>query len=388
MKVAVLFVDDHVQELEGLLRAAEQAGANWDVRTANDAEAALQSLQVSAADVVVSDLRMPGMDGGKLLSLVRERFPSVVRVMLSADAGARGFMRAAAAAHQVLSKPCDFAVLKRVIDETLALQRRLQAPELVEAMHQVGALPSLPQISRKLEDRLQDDYATLHEIASIVASDSAIVTRVLQLANSAYFRRNAEVTDVQSAISRLGFELIRSLVLTRELYAQLPPLPGIQSEVQAMNARATRVAEIATFLAGKHADPRELLTVAVLCGVGRLLRLLLSVPIPDTLPDTLLGAYLLSLWGLPFSLVQAVAFADQPAKLLLHHTPGQVLPVAVLIHLARCFEARVQQPEDALPRWEAEPRLESALLPRIDVLQLQAWEESLRLRLQDPANAT
>jgi len=176
--------------------------------------------------------------------------------------------------------------------------------------------------------------------------------------------------------------------LTRELYAQLPPLPGIQSEVQAMNARATRVAEIATFLAGKHADPRELLTVAVLCGVGRLLRLLLSVPIPDTLPDTLLGAYLLSLWGLPFSLVQAVAFADQPAKLLLHHTPGQVLPVAVLIHLARCFEARVQQPEDALPRWEAEPRLESALLPRIDVLQLQAWEESLRLRLQDPANAT
>lgn len=380
MHVEALFVDDHPEDLHHLLHAVSQARLDWHVRTAASGEEALAMLQSQLADVVISDMRMPGMDGGVLLNQVRQHYPSAVRLILSAEGGARGFMRATSAAHQVLGKPCDVEVLQRVVEETLRLQARLHAPELVDAMHQLGPLPSLPRISQKLEERLRDEYATLNEVASLVSADPAIVARVLQIANSSYFRRGSEVLDMQTAVSRLGFELIRSLVLTRELYALLPPNSTALAEVQHDNEVAVQISEVACFIAGKQADQRELLTVSVLCNVGKLLRLMLPVPVPGNLPDALIGAYLLSLWGLPFRLVQSVAFVDEPASLMTDRADLDAWPSAVLIHLGRCLFSRLKRAPDAVPRWDAEAELDQQLLAHVDPLQLQAWEDGLRRR--------
>jgi len=380
MRVEALFVEPHPEDLRDFLHAARRAGLDWHIRTAASGEEALSLLQQRVADVVVSAMRMPGMDGGVLLSLVRQTYPSAVRLILSAESGVRGFMRATSAAHQVLSKPCDVGELQRVVEETLRLQARLRAPELVDAMHRVGPLPSLPHISQKLEERLRDEYATLNEVASLVGADSAIVARVLNIANSSYFRRGSEILDMQTAVSRLGFELIRSLVLTRELYALLPSNSTALAEVQHDNEVAVQVSEVACFIAGKQADQRELLTVSVLCNVGKLLRLMLPVPVPGNLPDALIGAYLLSLWGLPFRLVQSVAFVDEPASLLTEPVGMDVWPSAVLIHLARCLFSRLKRSPDVVPRWDCEVELDQRLLAHVDPLQLQAWEDGLRRR--------
>jgi len=381
--VDVLFVDDHPDELQGLLAALAKGQPEWVIRVAASGREALALLQQRAADVVVSDFRMPGMDGGSLLDRVRHQYPSAVRLILSAEGGARGFMRATAAAHQVLGKPCDVEELRRVIEETAALQNRLQSPALVDAVHRLGPLPSLPQISQKLDERLRDDYATVQEVASLVASDPAIVARVLQIANSSYFRRGADVLDMQTAISRLGFELIRSLVMTHELYALLPADPAIHAEVQRDNETAVQICEIACFIAGKLADQRELLTVSVLCNVGKLLRRMLAASIPVGISDALLGAYLLSLWGLPFRLVQAVAYVDQPGALASARIASDPWPSAVLIHLATCLFLRLQKVPTALPPWDNEPALDRSVLAQFDALQLQAWEDGLRHRAED-----
>ncbi|MEZ5457716.1 MAG: response regulator [Lysobacteraceae bacterium] len=218
--VDVLFVDDHPDELQGLLAALAKGQPEWVIRVAASGREALALLQQRAADVVVSDYRMPGMDGGSLLDRVRQQYPSAVRLILSAEDGARGFMRATAAAHQVLGKPCDVEVLRRVIEETAALQKPgLQSPALVDVVHGSVAQSSTGQCSWMSACATTTPRCRKWRAG---VSDPAIVTRVLQIANSSYFRRGSDVLDVQTAISRLWIRADPQSCFDHELCALLP----------------------------------------------------------------------------------------------------------------------------------------------------------------------
>lgn len=64
-------------------------------------------------DVVVSDMRMPGMDGAGLLSEIKNRHPHAVRIMLTGQADEESTLRTIELAHQFLAKPCDPEQLKK-----------------------------------------------------------------------------------------------------------------------------------------------------------------------------------------------------------------------------------------------------------------------------------
>src|ERR1017187_5896099 len=111
----ILFVDDEPSLLEGLRRMLRPQRARWDVMFANGGEAALRMLEAHPCDVVVTDMRMPGMDGAQLLEQVRDRFPGVVRIVLSGYCEMESTLRAVPVAHQFLQKPCDSASLLQSI---------------------------------------------------------------------------------------------------------------------------------------------------------------------------------------------------------------------------------------------------------------------------------
>ncbi|MCE3003538.1 MAG: response regulator, partial [Xanthomonadaceae bacterium] len=212
MSVEVLFVDDEPDVLEGIENHLYAIRSSWRARFAHSGDEALALLDRRTADVVVSDMRMPGMDGATLLAKVRQQNPSAVRIILSGETGAKGFLRAAACAHQVLAKPCDIAALQRLVTETLALQRQLADPDLVAAINQLTVLPCLPAISARLEDVLRDERSFTQDVVDLLEQDPAIVCRILHVANSPFFRGAGEVTDLHSAVTRLGHDLIRGLV--------------------------------------------------------------------------------------------------------------------------------------------------------------------------------
>ncbi|MGA2228990.1 MAG: response regulator, partial [Syntrophobacteraceae bacterium] len=83
MKRHILFVDDEPVLLDGLKRMLHGMRDRWEMIFAASAEAALEILKSKPADVVVTDVRMPGMDGVQLLSLVRDLYPQIVRIILS-----------------------------------------------------------------------------------------------------------------------------------------------------------------------------------------------------------------------------------------------------------------------------------------------------------------
>ena len=81
--IRILFVDDELNVLEGLQRLLRPMRKEWEIENVESGAAALDLLAQSEFDVVVSDVKMPEMDGVELLSEVRTRFPSVVRIALS-----------------------------------------------------------------------------------------------------------------------------------------------------------------------------------------------------------------------------------------------------------------------------------------------------------------
>ena len=118
----ILFVDDEQQVLNGLQRLLRPRRHEWHMSFVLGGEAGLASLDEAPYDVIVCDMRMPGVDGATVLMHVQEHYPHMVRVVLSGHTELDGTLRALPVAHQFLSKPCDPDVLKEVIERTVALQ--------------------------------------------------------------------------------------------------------------------------------------------------------------------------------------------------------------------------------------------------------------------------
>ena len=79
----VLIVDDEENARVGLGHSLR--GQGYELRFADGGDAALAELRTTPVDVVISDQRMPGMTGLELLTLVRDRYPDTVRIMLTGE---------------------------------------------------------------------------------------------------------------------------------------------------------------------------------------------------------------------------------------------------------------------------------------------------------------
>ena len=101
----ILFVDDEPMILGGLRRMLRPSRDRWDMSFVDSGEAALAVLRAQPCDVIVSDFRMPGMNGAQLLELVRRDHPGTARVILSGHANQESMLSIMVLAHEFLTKP-------------------------------------------------------------------------------------------------------------------------------------------------------------------------------------------------------------------------------------------------------------------------------------------
>ena len=120
MKTTVLYVDDERQSLRAM--SAMFHKHPYRLITAQSASEALRLLANENVDIVISDERMPGMSGSELLTVVRNRYPETIRMMLTGYASPPAAVRAVndAAVHRFFAKPCPHQKLLTAINETLA----------------------------------------------------------------------------------------------------------------------------------------------------------------------------------------------------------------------------------------------------------------------------
>jgi HD-like signal output (HDOD) protein len=341
----ILFVDDEAKILEGLQHMLRPQRQFWDMEFAPGAHAALRMLEAAPFDVVVSDMRMPGTDGATLLKVVREKYPNILRIILSAPSESEAAFYAVPVAHQFLLKPCDQEALRNAIDRASRLNEVLNSKMLASVVGSIQQLPSLPKMCLDLQQALADPDVTVGRIAGIVESDTAMSAKVLQLANSAFCGAVNRVSDVRMAIGYLGINILQSLVLSAEMFRIFrpeQPIPGFSLEANQAHSQLT--ARITKDVAGSGIVPGVSLIAGLLHDVGKLV---LAEATPKHFANAIkraqeekrplyeveeeltgvshaeVGAYLLSLWGIPYLIIEAVAHHHHPERV--HHEKMDLL---------------------------------------------------------------
>lgn len=333
----VLFVDDEPILLRGLARGVQAHQLPWRVSLAESGAEALEILTREPVDAIVTDMRMPGMDGSELLARTAELRPEVVRVVLSGQATRESVLRAVRPMHQYLAKPCEIGRLAAMLNRSVTLRDLLDSPRLRLLVGRLSTLPSPPAVFRELEEELANPDSTSRSVAAIIASDPALAAKILQVVNSAVLGLSRPVSDIARAVSLLGAQTVRSLVLALGVFREFEQCPTAGSEVADIAAHSLRVAEAAAHIADEIAQPQvnSAYTAGLLHQVGRLVLLSSSSSeyaraLNDCRGDagslataeraifgtshSTIGAYLCALWGLPQEVVEAVAWHREPDR--------------------------------------------------------------------------
>jgi HD-like signal output (HDOD) protein len=355
----VLFVDDEPHLLESLRDALRPWRRHWHMTFAPSGPAAINALELEPYDAVVTDMRMPDMDGAALLGEVQRIQPTSVRIVLSGYAEADAVARAANVAHRFLSKPCDVDELVRVVQRSCGVNTLVEQEELRRAAAGTGRLPSVPRLYTELTALMANPEVTLADVERLVEQDAAMTAKVLQLANSAYFGRARPVSDVAQAIGYLGLNALKSLTLAAGAMAAFPTDRRIDGfSIERLQRHSALVARITRRLLDDRQQEEGAVAAALLHDLGMLV---LASRAPDYLAEVLarsereqravfeierelrgfthaeVGAHVLGLWGLPHAIVEAVAYHHDPAAA---HDPqlDAVTAVHVANALAGAFE--------------------------------------------------
>jgi len=170
----VLFVDDESKILDGIRRMLHADRKRWDMEFAVGGEAALQACEAGSFDVVISDMRMPGMDGATLLGHIRDRYPGTARIVLSGYSEVEMTTRAVPVAHRFLAKPCNASDLQSTIERVCTLQDSLSTDEIRSIVGTVGELPSLSSTYTSLMQAMRSPTTCISQVADILRHDIAM----------------------------------------------------------------------------------------------------------------------------------------------------------------------------------------------------------------------
>jgi HD-like signal output (HDOD) protein/ActR/RegA family two-component response regulator len=322
--IRVLFVDDEPLVLRALGRMAHGMREECDAAFASSGEEALTLMADRPFDVLVSDMRMPGMDGAAVLTQAERRFPWIARIILSGYTQYESALRALPVCHRFLSKPLRAEDLRLVLLRTIALHRLLSDPALRELVGEAKELPARPQVYFQLRGALANPSSSMRAIARIVERDAGITGPA------------SRITSAQQAISHLGTELMTGLVLSLECFGNFEDMLA-QCELipESLERKAYLTATITAELLGDETQRQDAFLAALLhdCGL-----LLLAARRPAMVSEAVrvarqdatplhvaerklwgtthaqIGAYLLGLWGLPYPVVEAVASCHAPSK--------------------------------------------------------------------------
>jgi HD-like signal output (HDOD) protein len=334
----LLFVDDEPKVLQGLQRQLRPMRHDWSMHFVESGDKALDLMRTTPVDVVVSDMRMPGMDGAQLLTEVSKHYPNAVRIILSGHAEREAVLRLVGPAHQYLSKPCDGEELRGAITRAFSLRDLLSNEQLKQLATRVNCLPSLPSLHAQLTEEMRKEDPSMEKIGEIISRDIGMASKVLQLVNSAFFGLPQPINSPAEAATYLGLTTVRALLLVAHVFSQFDERHANGFSLDALAGHCWRTGHKARRLAKAERQGEKTLEQCFLAGllhdIGRLI-LVTGMPaeyshVVETAREQKIplwqaeqarfgtshaevGAYLLGLWRLPNPVIEAVAYHHRPA---------------------------------------------------------------------------
>lgn len=385
-KRRVLIADADTKVAEDFRQAL---GPSWVVVAAPQAAAALAEMQKEPCDVVVADLDLPDLTGDAVLDLIRIAHPTTIRFLAASESQKDRAMCHVAGGCQYLAKPFDTATLKTTIERCLAADLCIVNNSMRELIGRIRAFPTIPSLYLEVVNALNDPAATTAEVGAIVAKDMAMTTQLLQMLNSAYFSLPRTVTEPAEAVGLLGFETVKSLVMSVKLRSQYDKVKPVYFSIDNVWRHSTNVARLAKELTLLESGDTSLAASAYTAGLLHDLgKIILAanfdgqysgahaiarknqLPLCEVETDIFganhgpIAAYLFGLWGMPAAVIEAASLHHYPSR-----SADRTFNALTAVHVANAFEREINSDPDGLPA------------PQIDMSYLQ--EMGLENRVPD-----
>jgi putative nucleotidyltransferase with HDIG domain len=367
----LLFSDipDEVELIENVLR--EVSGLET-VQIAKDEKTALDLLAKEKFELVFARSQKGALACTDFLNDVWKVNPRSTRFLLADGApDAEALVRCALGAHQLIPTPLDPQQLSTALERANSIKRFVKSDRIHTLVSRMRTLPSRPSLYVELMRELRSVNASAATVGELVSKDLAISTKLIQVANSAFFGLEQHVSEPASAVLQLGLETTTALVLSIEAFARFDKVKPLYFSIDKVWKHSQQVADAARKICqaiGCEADlTANAFTAGLLHDIGKLAlaqnfeedyqraikesetRKLPIFEVEEivfggTHADT--GAYLLAVWGLPLPIVEAVA--DH------HLAPAHLtapFSASTALHLAEQLANNPEKVEEVLARY-------------------------------------
>jgi putative nucleotidyltransferase with HDIG domain len=388
-----MFVDDEPRILKAMERMLHSMRSQWDMMFVESAQEALDILDNTTFDVIITDMRMPMMNGAELLNKVLKEHPHMIRMVLSGQHSRKMILKSVQMAHQFLSKPCDAATLKSAVERAVTLRDVLNRESLSSVVSKIDSLPSLPSIYVQVIDELQAPEPSIQKVGELVCKDLGMTTKILQLVNSAFFGVRRHVENPKHAVSYLGIDTVKALVFISGIFHQFDQEHVTGFSFEELWRHSMQTAIIAKKISESEKLGKKMIDDIFIAGLLHDIgKLVLAAYCKDKYAETLqlardqkisyseaeyktlgashgeIGAYLLGLWGMHNSVVESVAFHHCLNKMNIQH-----FNPLIAVHVANGLE---NEERDSSTGDEFIPAIDNDLLEKLGFIdRLNVWRE-------------
>jgi putative nucleotidyltransferase with HDIG domain len=368
--------------------------ATWECDFHAKGEAVLLAMAGKSYDVVVADVRLSDMSGAELLHHVGKLKSNTLRIAVGDLAEQNLVIDYIGGTHRFVARPFEPKELVAVVRRSLSLDAWLASDQLRALLPKLRRLPSLPSTYFEVIKQIESPNTTVQDVGGVIANDPAVTARLLQMVNSAAFALALKITDPVDAVSHLGMETVKSLVLCLQVFTDDESFKQSGMSMEELWEHSLKVAKTAhQIMLQLTSAPRlanDAFTAGLLHDIGRIV---LATNLPKVYGDILkssreggiplhieeirafginhtqVGAYLLGVWGLPVGFVEAAALHHAPS-----HTDTTEISLLTAVHVANVLAYTDPPLENEIPP----PSLDTEYLAKLGLpVELAGWKEFL-----------
>nr|WP_230598682.1 HDOD domain-containing protein [Xanthomonas albilineans] len=350
MHLRILFVGDEASLPAEITEYLRDLDEDWQVQSTADGNTAIAVAATVQLDAVIAAPTLPDLTTATLLGQIRTLSPETIRIALieAEQINRAPPARIIGVAHRFLPLPLSPEMLLEAITNLEELRDLLGNPRLRTSIGRIEKLPAPPHLYLSLMNALeQDEGSDAANLCNLVSGDPAIAAKILQLCNSAFFSNGRTISDLRTAVTRLGTATLRDLVLASEVFTAQTLSNAERNALQRRSLVASKLAS--KMLPASSAELGS--TAALLADIGMLLPGIRDeykplVDADDMRPGhTEAGAYLLGLWGLPMPIIEAVALHRQPQR-----SSTRSFWITGAVHVAMALASGTEVNEDYLAK--------------------------------------
>ncbi len=338
MTTRILLIDKEATTFDDFKEKLSSVGDQWDLETCTDPKKVLKLIKAKQPEIVVCSHRPSVIDGAKLLKSIATKLPHIERFILAEETEKDALDAEIGSSFHFLPSPCPANTLQLELQRVVNLNNWLGKDKIKEIVGSVRDFPSLPPVYMKVVNAVNSPNASVESIAEIIMADIAVTAKILQTVNSSFFGLEEKVSDIAQAVSILGIESVKNIVLAVQAFEKIED-PDQQALVDQLWRHSMSVA-IAAKRITKHETnsekkAEEAYTAGLFHDIGKLV-LLKSSPEDCGKARELaaeekisqweaeekifgcnhaeVGAYLLGRWGLPVNIIESAALHHKPSE--------------------------------------------------------------------------